>query len=106
MENGDSDENLLVKSLNDRMAQFKNEFAPTVDNFYDSFGMRVNNVDGDNYWTSSEYSANNALRMNLGSVETYRGTKYTTIKTASLDKASTYAFNEGFIMKIRPFLAF
>ena len=106
MENGDSNVNLLVKSLNDRMEQFKNEFAPGVTNYYDAFGMKVNGVDGDNYWTSSEYSADNALRMNLGSVETYNSKKYTTIKTAQLDKANAYAFDQGFVMKVRPFLAF
>ena len=106
MENGSSNKNRLVESLNNRMADFQARFAPNESDFYDAFGMTVNNVDGDNYWTSSEYSGNNALRMNLGSVEIYNGKKYTTIKTASIDKNQPYAYAEGFIMKVRPFLVF
>ena len=105
--NGSATENLLVKSLNDRLQVLQDEFGCD----YDSFGMTAANGNyGDNYWSSTEYDAGNAIRMNFGSVETRtdNGDKYSSIKTNSISKQSTYAWEPKnfFVMKVRPFLAF
>ena len=101
---GETNENLLVISLNNRLEVLREDFGSD----YDSFGMSQGTKYGDNYWTSSEYSSSEALRMNLGSVETIQGHFYSTIKVNKLGKGKTdpggdYAFS---IMKVRPFLAF
>ncbi|MBR5703844.1 MAG: hypothetical protein IKX45_06310 [Bacteroidales bacterium] len=104
-DNGDAADNLLVKSLNDRMQILSDQFGCS----YDSFGMTAPNGNyGDNYWSSSEYDAANAIRMNFGSVESYGGKKWASIKTNYLSKQSTSAWEPKgfFIMKVRPFLAF
>ena len=107
MNNSGSSENLLVKSLNDRLETLKSQFARDDNNFYDAFGWSVNDEFGDNYWTSTEFDANNAFRMNLGSVEPRNGSvRYSTIKPKNESKTSTYTYKQGFIMRIRPFLAF
>ena len=98
--------NVLVKSLNDRLATFNEQFH--VD--YDPFGdpSSTNNV-SDNYWTSSEKDANNAIRMNLGSVKRRGGKYYSTIKVKGEDKTKVTVYTENGIdykMKVRPFLAF
>ena len=98
--------NVLVKSLNDRLATFNEEFH--VD--YDPFGdpSSTNNV-SDNYWTSSEKDENNAIRMNLGSVKRRGGKYYSTIKVKGEDKTKVTVYTENGInykMKVRPFLAF
>ena len=98
--------NVLVKSLNDRLATFNEQFH--VD--YDPFGdpSSTNNV-SDNYWTSSEKDANNAIRMNLGSVKRRGGKYYSTIKVKGEDKTRVTVYTENGIdykMKVRPFLAF
>ena len=101
---GETNENLLVISLNDRLETLKQHLGCD----YDSFGMSQGTLYGDNYWTSTEYSATEAIRMNLGSVEKYNNEYYSTIKVAKLSKTKTnpggnYAFC---VMKVRPFLAF
>ena len=98
--------NVLVKSLNDRLEQFKNEFGVLYDPFGDP--SPTSNV-SDNYWTSSEKDASNAIRMNLGSVKR-RGSKYySTIKVKGEDKTKVTVYTENNVnynMKVRPFLAF
>ena len=107
MDNNGSTENLLVKSLNDRLEDLKTHFAPDDPNFYDAFGWSVGSDYGDNYWTSTEYDASNAFRMNLGSVETDgSGNKYSTIKVKQELKSNYYTWKSGFILRVRPFLAF
>ena len=110
MNNNGSSENLLVKSLNDRLKALQDDYAATDFAFtYDEFGWEVNGAFGDNYWTSTEYDTSNAFRMNLGSVETDKsGNKYSTIKVKQEGKTyyNTWREKEGFIMRIRPFLAF
>ena len=111
--NGAATENLLVKSLNDRMQVLYDQFGSQLCDF-DSFGMWLygDPTDGDcfsdNYWSSSEKSASEAIRMNFGSVEirSDTGDHYSSIKTNSLSKQSTYAWKSAFVMKVRPFLAF
>ena len=107
--NGSGTENLLVKSLNDRLQVLYDDFGCE----FDSFGMWYNDPkDGDcfadNYWSSSEYDSDNAIRMNFGSVETRTdtGDNYSSIKTNHLSKQSTNAWKSVFKMKVRPFLAF
>jgi hypothetical protein len=73
---------------------------------YDSFGMTSGSDFSDNYWSSSEKNEDYALRMNFGSVETYNGNNYSTIKASPVEKNQTYFWRKPFIMKIRPFLAF
>ena len=104
LNNGGATENLLVKSLNDRLQVLQDEFGCD----YDSFGMTSGGNFADNYWSSSEYDADNAIRMNFGSVETRtdNGDKYSSIKTNYLSKQSTSAWKSAFKMKVRPFLAF
>ena len=101
---GETSENLLVISLNERLEVLKRHLGCD----YDSFGMSHGTLYGDNYWTSSEATASEAVRMNLGSVEKYKGEYYSTIKVAKISKSTRhpngdYSFS---IMKVRPFLAF
>lgn len=106
MSNDGSDENLLVKSLNDRLEVLKKDFGCS----YDSFGMPAEGNISDNYWASSEGSASDAFRMNLGSVtkDLNDGTKYSTIKAKPQSKESTvFPYNGvNYPAKVRPFLAF
>lgn len=100
------DVNVLVKSLNDRLEQFKNEFEVTYAPFGDP--SRENNV-SDNYWTSSEKDRNNAIRMNFGTVKKMGGAYYSTIKVKGEDKEKVTVYTENSVnykMKVRPFLAF
>lgn len=99
-----SSENALVLSLNNRLEVLKNDFGCD----YDAFGMSSGTYYGDNYWSSSENTASNAIRMNFGSMETINGQLYSTIKTAGISKGNT-APNSPYdfcVMKVRPFLAF
>ena len=100
--NGTVNENKLVSSLNNRMQVLQDDFGCA----YDVFGMTVGNSYGDNYWSSTENEAGKAIRMNFGSVEQSGDNYYSTIKVKGESKTSTYAFAQGFIMKVRPFLAF
>ena len=102
MDNKNSSDNLLVQSLNDRLEFLKKEFG--VD--YDAFGMSYGDKYSDNYWSSSEGSKSTAIRMNFGSVETYNNMKWATIKVKPEPKSATWAWDNHFIMKVRPFLAF
>lgn len=97
--------NVLVKSLNDRLAQFYNEFGVSYDTFGDP--STETNI-SDNYWTSTEYAADKAIRMNLGTVEQRAGVYYSTIKAKGETKTiSFYTYNSNsYQMKVRPFLAF
>ena len=102
----DSKLNVLVSSLNDRLAQFQEEFQVAYDPFGDP--SSTNNV-SDNYWTSSEKDKDNALRMNLGSVKQRSGKYYSTIKVKGEEKTKVTVYTEGGVnykMKVRPFLAF
>lgn len=102
----DSKLNVLVSSLNDRLAQFQQEFQVTYDPFGDP--STTNNV-SDNYWTSSEKNASDAIRMNLGSVKQRSGKFYSTIKVKGEEKTKVTVYTEGGVnykMKVRPFLAF
>jgi hypothetical protein len=102
VKSGSTNENLLVKSLNDRLEVLKTDFGCA----YDSFGMTVGSDFSDNYWSSSEYDASNAIRLNFGSVEKKGSIYYTTIKINKESKVSTWTWKEAFPMKVRPFLAF
>lgn len=102
VKSGSTNENLLVKSLNDRLEVLKTDFGCA----YDSFGMTVGSDFSDNYWSSSEYDASNAIRLNFGSVEHKGSVYYTTIKINKEDKSKTWTWKEAFPMKVRPFLAF
>lgn len=97
--------NVLVKSLNDRLAQFHNEFGVSYDTFGDP--STETNI-SDNYWTSTEYAADKAIRMNLGTVERRADVYYSTIKAKGESKTiSFYTYNSNsYQMKVRPFLAF
>ena len=101
--------NLLIKALNDRLAKLRSDFAQY--NFeYDSFGDPTpdGNISG-NYWTSTEFSETEAIRMNLGTVERYGGHYYSSIKAKREDKKTikVYSLNGvNYQMKVRPFLAF
>ncbi len=99
---GGSQENLLVQFLNNRLELLKTEFQ--VD--YDAFGMSQGKKFADNYWSSSEGSANTAIRMNFGSVEPYNNQWWATIKVKPEPKNATSAWTDTFILKVRPFLAF
>ena len=99
---GETDENILVVSLNNRLEVLKQHLGCN----YDSFGMWIGSDYSDSYWTSSEYDSEKAIRMNLGSVEVKNNKYYSSIKVAALDRGSTWAWKEGFLMKVRPFLAF
>lgn len=106
-----NDNNLLVKSLNDRLDKLWNDFHKDYPFEYDSFGIPLGarNI-SDNYWTSSEYDDDQAIRMNLGSVEwsNREKTYYSTIKAKPEDKTSrNFAFGgNDYPAKVRPFLAF
>lgn len=102
--NGTATENLLVKSLNDRMQVLQDDFGCD----YDSFGIQSGTDYADNYWSSSESTNSQAVRMNFGSVETRTdtGDKYSSIKVKGENKSNTFSWKSVFIMKVRPFLAF
>ena len=108
--NGTATENLLVKSLNDRMQVLQDDFGCD----YDSFGIEAyvekdkKIIFADNYWSSSEKDNGTAIRMNFGTVETRtdNGDKYSSVKMNNVNKTSVYAYDAAFIMKVRPFLAF
>lgn len=102
--NGTATENLLVKSLNDRMQVLQDDFGCD----YDSFGIQSGTDYADNYWSSSEFNNSQAVRMNFGSVETRTdtGDKYSSIKIKGENKSNTSSWKSVFIMKVRPFLAF
>ena len=102
--NGGNSNNLLVDSLNERLETLKREFGCE----YDKFGIPKKGSNStvnysDNYWSSSEKSANEAIRMNFGSVED----DFATIKAKPEDKTLTYFLNDAhYPAKVRPFLAF
>lgn len=109
MSNDGNPNNLLVKSLNDRLAKLYADFHEDYEFTYDRFGMppEQQNI-SDNYWTSSEYNDDKAFRMNLGSVEGRGDHLYSTIKPKPESKTSTnFPFNgNDYPAKVRPFLAF
>ena len=104
----DGSENVLVKALNERLSKLHSDFASY--NFeYDSFGDPSGEANiSDNYWTSTEKSESQAIRMNLGTVETWQGEYYSTIKAKGESKTiDHYTYNSNsYQMKVRPFLAF
>lgn len=97
----------LTDLFNTRFEELRSNFAPSIpsEEFFDIFGMDSGSTNGDNlgdnYWTSDEFDANNALRMNFGA----KGT-WSSIKINSVEKDKTWAYTSFFYMKIRPFLAF
>lgn len=97
----------LTDLFNTRFEELRSNFAPSIPSgeFFDIFGMDSGSTNGDNlgdnYWTSDELDANNALRMNFGA----KGT-WSSIKINSVGKDKTWAYTSFFYMKIRPFLAF
>lgn len=109
MSNDGNPNNLLVKSLNDRLSKLYEDFHKDYEFTYDRFGMppEQQNI-SDNYWTSSEYNDDKAFRMNLGSVEGSGDHLYSTIKPKPESKTSTnFPFNgNDYPAKVRPFLAF
>ena len=101
--------NMLVKALNERLAKLHDDFKQY--NFeYESFGDPSGDANiSDNYWTSTEKSASQAIRMNLGTVENWQGVYYSSIKAKGEDKTkvTVYSLNGvDYKMKVRPFLAF
>lgn len=108
---GPADANLLIQGLNNRCEVLKNQFGCD----YDEFGILVwdstvkpngKYVFSDSYWTSTEYSASEVNRFNLGSVEQVGNKYYSTIKVQNIAKSSTYAWKVECPLKVRPFLAF
>lgn len=109
MSNDGNPDNLLVKSLNDRLEKLYADFHNDYEFTYDRFGMPSGQQNiSDNYWTSSEYNGDKAFRMNLGSVEGSGNHLYSTIKPKPESKTSTnFPFNgNDYPVKVRPFLAF
>ena len=101
--------NYLVDYLNERLLRLVADFESLTINDVKLFGDSVNGLFGDNYWTSSEKSASEALRLNLGSVEKDNNNHYwSTIKATGVNKSYTKTTNnnKGYKMKVRPFLAF
>lgn len=102
--------NLLIRSLNRRLELLKQDFAD-YNLTYDGFGdpNEEDNI-SDNYWSSSEFAADKAIRMNFGTVEERKaiGKWYSTIKIRGESKNITYYTynNVNYKMKVRPFLAF
>lgn len=100
--------NVLIKALNARLSKLAADFK-LRDFEYDGFGdpTAEGNI-SDNYWTSTEKSVSQAIRMNLGTVEQWDGVYYSTIKAKGESKTSLYLkFNNvDYNMKVRPFLAF
>lgn len=107
MNNDGTTENLLVKSLNDRLAKLHADF-PKYSFEYDRFGYPESGNISDNYWTSTENNTNKAFRMNLGTLETRGKHQYSTIKAKPESKKSTvFPYNNvQYPAKVRPFLAF
>ncbi len=101
----DGSVNVLVKALNERLAKLHRDFSDY--NFeYDSFGDPSGEANvSDNYWTSTEKTDNQAIRMNLGTVEKWKGIYYSTIKAKGESKQTLTPYGT-YQMKVRPFLAF
>ena len=101
----DGSVNVLVKALNDRLEKLHRDFSDY--NFeYDSFGDPSGEANvSDNYWTSTEKTDNQAIRMNLGTVEERQGIYYSTIKAKGESKQTLTPYGT-YQMKVRPFLAF
>ena len=101
----DGSVNVLVKALNERLAKLQRDFSDY--NFeYDSFGDPSGEANvSDNYWTSTEKTNNQAIRMNLGTVEKWQGIDYSTIKAKGESKQTLTPYGT-YQMKVRPFLAF
>lgn len=102
--------NVLVKALNDRLTKLHSDFS-TYNFEYEGFGdpSGEGNI-SDNYWTSTEKSADQAIRMNLGTVEKWSGVYYSTIKAKGENKTTIKVYTDKngveYKMKVRPFLAF
>ena len=100
--------NELIRDLNNRLSLLANDFSDK-DLTYDSFGdpNAEQNV-SDNYWTSSELKADEAIRMNLGTVDKKNNKYYSSIKVAGVQKTyQYYSFQSvNYSLKVRPFLAF
>ena len=101
--------NMMIKALNDRLELLKNDFSDYYLT-YDSFGdpSATNNI-SDNYWTSTEYDENNAIRMNLGTVEKKGDIYYSSLKARYEEKTKITVYtldNIQYKMKVRSFLAF
>lgn len=101
----DGSVNVLVKALNDRLEKLHRDFSDY--NFeYDSFGDPSGEANvSDNYWTSTEKTEQQAIRMNLGTVEKWKGIYYSTIKAKGESKQTLTPYGT-YQMKVRPFLAF
>ena len=105
----------LTDLFNTRFEELRATFAPDIaaSDFFDSFGMTSGSDYSDNYWTCDEISSeqdssgqdipDQALRMNFGCDATKT---WSSIKINGVDKYKTWAYQNAFIMKVRPFLAF
>ena len=101
----DGSVNVLVKALNDRLAKLHSDFSDYSFE-YEGFGDPSGEANvSDNYWTSTEKQADQAIRMNLGTVETWQGVYYSTIKAKGESKQTLTPYG-SYKMKVRPFLAF
>ena len=101
----DGSVNVLVKALNERLAKLQRDFSDYHFE-YDSFGDPSGEANvSDNYWTSTEKTEKQAIRMNLGTVEKWKGIYYSTIKAKGESKQTLTPYGT-YQMKVRPFLAF
>lgn len=101
----DGSVNVLVKALNDRLEKLHRDFSDYIFE-YDSFGDPSGEANvSDNYWTSTEKTGQQAIRMNLGTVEKWKGIYYSTIKAKGESKQTLTPYGT-YQMKVRPFLAF
>lgn len=102
--------NVLVKALNDRLSKLHSDFSSSYSFEYEGFGDPSGEVNiSDNYWSSTEKNANQAIRMNLGTVEKWSGVYYSTIKAKGENKTTIKVYSDNGVdykMKVRPFLAF
>ncbi len=101
--------NMMIKALNDRLELLQNDFSD-YSLTYDSFGdpSASNNI-SDNYWTSTEFNKDSAIRMNLGTVEKKGSVYYSTLKARYETKTNIKVYSLDGIdykMKVRSFLAF
>lgn len=107
MECDEDQVNMLIRSLNRRLELLAQDFAD-YNLSYVGFGdpSEAGNI-SDNYWSSSEYAADKAIRMNFGTVEKRGNIYYSTIKVKCESKTiSINNYGSGYNMKVRPFLAF
>ena len=106
-------QNLNLNNLNTTEMGYSNyDTNINIENIDTTYNIPITSTTyenvSDNYWTSSELKADEAIRMNLGTVDKKNNKYYSSIKVAGVQKTyQYYSFQSvNYSLKVRPFLAF